>query len=71
MPDLNGAGIRLEQGDLTVAQTWFPDSQQGILTGDDAEGTIVIDKIDLLRPRQLRGPLRLRAFGLCRQVRRA
>lgn len=44
VPDSNGAGIRLEQGDLTVAQSWFLDSQQGILTADDPNGTIVIDK---------------------------
>jgi hypothetical protein len=44
VPDHNGAGIRLEHGDLTVAQSWFVDSQQGILTGDDPQGTIVIDK---------------------------
>ncbi len=44
VPDKNGAGIRLEQGDLTVAQSWFVDSQQGILTADDEIGTIVIDK---------------------------
>lgn len=44
VPDHNGAGIRLEHGDLTVAQSWFLDSQQGILTGDDPNGTIVIDK---------------------------
>lgn len=44
VPDFNGAGIRLERGDLTVAQSWFADSQQGILTGDDPRGTIVIDK---------------------------
>ena len=44
VPDHNGAGIRLEQGDLTVAQIWFRDSQQGILTGNDPSGTIVIDK---------------------------
>jgi len=42
--DFNGAGIRLERGDLTVAQSWFADSQQGILTGDDPKGRIVIDK---------------------------
>lgn len=42
--DFNGAGIRLEQGNLTVAQSWFLDSQQGILTGNDANGRIVIDK---------------------------
>jgi hypothetical protein len=44
VPDHNGAGIRLERGDLTVAQSWFTDSQQGILTGSDPDGTIVIDK---------------------------
>jgi hypothetical protein len=42
--DKNGAGIRLEHGDLVVAQSWFVDSQEGILTGDDPGGTIVIDK---------------------------
>lgn len=44
VPDGNGAGIRLEQGNLTVAQTWFKDSQQGILTANDPSGRIVIDK---------------------------
>lgn len=44
VPDDNGAGIRLEQGDLTVAQSWFADSQQGILTADDPSSRIVIDK---------------------------
>ena len=44
VPDGNGAGIRLEKGNLTVAQSWFIDSQQGILTANDPAGTIVIDK---------------------------
>ncbi len=44
VPDFNGAGIRLESGNLTVAQSWFTDSQQGILSGDDSAGIIVIDK---------------------------
>ena len=44
VPDGNGAGIRLEHGNLAVAQTWFHDSQQGILTANDAAGTIAIDK---------------------------
>ena len=44
VPDNNGAGIRLERGDLTVTQSWFADSQQGILTANDPGGTIVIDK---------------------------
>lgn len=44
VPDFNGAGIRLEKGNLTVAQSWFLDSQQGILTANDSGGRIVIDK---------------------------
>lgn len=40
----NAVGIRLEKGNLTVVQSWFRDSQQGILTGPDASGRIVIDK---------------------------
>ena len=42
--DFNGAGIRIEKGDLTVAQSWFLDSQQGILSANDPNGRIVIDK---------------------------
>ena len=42
--DGNGAGIRLEQGNLLVTQSWFQDSQQGILTANDPSGRIVIDK---------------------------
>ena len=44
VPEFNGAGIRLEKGDLTVAQSWFRDSQQGILSAADAQGTVVIDR---------------------------
>lgn len=44
VPDFNGAGIRLEKGDLTVSQSWFADSQQGILSANDPNGQIVIDK---------------------------
>ena len=44
VPDFNGAGIRLEQGNLTVAQSWFMNSQQGILTANDSGSRIVIDK---------------------------
>ncbi len=42
--DFNGAGIRIEKGDLTVAQSWFLDSQQGILSANDPNGRIVVDK---------------------------
>ena len=47
--DYNGSGIRLEQGNLTVAQSWFRDSQEGILTGADANGRVVIDKSTFTR----------------------
>ncbi|HEY0269939.1 MAG TPA: right-handed parallel beta-helix repeat-containing protein [Sphingomonas sp.] len=41
--DGNGAGIRLEQGDLTVLNTQFIDAQSGILSAEDPSGTIAID----------------------------
>jgi hypothetical protein len=49
VPDGNGAGIRLEQGDLAVTQAWFRDSQEGILTGNDPGAAIVIDKSTFTR----------------------
>lgn len=42
--DRNGAGIRLETGNLTIAQSWFRDSEQGILTSDGTGARIVIDR---------------------------
>ena len=41
--DGNGAGIRLEKGNLTVTQSWFKDSDEGILTANDPHGVISID----------------------------
>lgn len=49
VPDGNGAGIRLEKGNLAVAQSWFRDSQQGILAGADGASRIVIDKSTFTR----------------------
>ena len=49
VPDFNGAGIRLEHGDLTVAQSWFRDSQEGILTNDDPNGLLVVDQSTFTR----------------------
>lgn len=49
VPDLNGAGIRLEKGNLFVSQSWFRDSQQGILTANDPSSTIAIDKSSFTR----------------------
>jgi len=47
--DGNGAGIRLERGNLAVSQTWFRDSEQGILTAEDPASTISIDKSTFTR----------------------
>lgn len=42
--DGNGAGIRIEQGDLDVVNAMFLDSQGGILSASDPSGTIRIDR---------------------------
>ena len=49
VPDRNGAGIRLEAGNLTVTQSWFRDSEEGILTAPNPSGMIVIDKSSFTR----------------------
>ena len=49
VPDYNGSGIRLETGNLTVAQSWFRDSQQGILTASDGSSQLVVDRSTFTR----------------------
>jgi hypothetical protein len=49
VPDRNGAGIRLESGDLTISQAWFRDSEEGILTAPNPSGRITIDKTTFSR----------------------
>jgi Right handed beta helix region len=44
VPDGNGAGIRLEKGNLAVTRSIFRNSEQGILTAQDPKGEIVIDQ---------------------------
>ena len=44
VPDGNGAGIRLEQSDLDVSNSLFRSSEEGILTADDPEATLTIDR---------------------------
>jgi Right handed beta helix region len=44
VPDANGAGVRLEKGDLTVTRAIFRNSEQGILTAEDRTGEISIDR---------------------------
>lgn len=44
VPDANGAGIRLEAGDLTVSESLFRDGENGILVANDHHGTVRIDQ---------------------------
>lgn len=44
VPDGNGAGIRMENGNLTVSRARFIDAQCGILSGDEVPGTITVDR---------------------------
>lgn len=44
VPDGNGAGIRIEIGDLYVKNSMFLDSQEGILGSDDKAHKVVIDR---------------------------
>lgn len=44
VPDGNGAGIRIEQGDLTVSESMFRNSEQGILSANDPSGSIRVDR---------------------------
>ena len=44
VPDGNGAGIRMEQGTLTVKNATFADGQSGILAANDLTGDITIDQ---------------------------
>ncbi len=41
--DGNAAGIRLETGNLMVVNSWFRNSEEGILSGDDPSSTVAID----------------------------
>ncbi|MDE2567730.1 MAG: right-handed parallel beta-helix repeat-containing protein, partial [Sphingomonadales bacterium] len=49
VPDANGAGIRLERGDLGVSQSWFRDSEEGILTADDPAHQVLVEKSTFTR----------------------
>ena len=49
VPDKNGAGIRLEQGNLGVTESWFRDSEQGILTGGEPPMVLSVDRSTFTR----------------------
>jgi hypothetical protein len=42
--DRNGAGIRLELGNLNVTNSLFRNSQQGILTANDPDSALTVDR---------------------------
>ncbi|HEY7809757.1 MAG TPA: right-handed parallel beta-helix repeat-containing protein [Allosphingosinicella sp.] len=42
VPDANGAGIRLEQGALTVRESLFRDSESGILSANSENGGAIV-----------------------------
>lgn len=44
VPDGNGAGIRLETSNLDVVNSLFRTSEEGILTANDPEATLTIDR---------------------------
>ena len=44
--DGNGAGIRLETGDLAIDNSVFRDSQQGLLTATYPQGSITVTRFD-------------------------
>jgi hypothetical protein len=44
VPDGNGAGIRLETGNLHVLESLFRNSEEGILSGDDLGSQVVIER---------------------------
>lgn len=43
VPDMNGAGIRFENLDLTVSHCYFHDNEEGILGGNPGAGVILIE----------------------------
>jgi hypothetical protein len=44
VPDRNGAGIRLEQGNLTVRESLFRNSEGGILSANDHASRILVEQ---------------------------
>ncbi|WP_315761465.1 right-handed parallel beta-helix repeat-containing protein [Sphingomonas sp. Y38-1Y] len=49
VPDGNGAGIRIETGNLEVVNTMFVDGQCGILSAEDPSSVISIDRTTFAR----------------------
>jgi hypothetical protein len=47
--DGNGAGIRLEKGNLSVTRSVFRNSDEGILTAEDPSGEVIVDQSTFTR----------------------
>jgi hypothetical protein len=47
VPDSNGAGIRLERGQLTVRRCRFHDNETSVLTSSDPEGELVMEGVQI------------------------
>lgn len=50
VPHRNGAGIRFERGKLTVRDSKFLDNQMGLLTGNDANSELVVERCEFSGP---------------------
>lgn len=44
VPDGNGAGIRIEKGDLKISESLFRNSENGILSANDPSGSISVER---------------------------
>lgn len=55
VPDLNGAGIRLEAGSLTVEDCRFLDSESGIITSNDATTRLEVRNCEFGHQRRVTG----------------
>ncbi len=62
--DANGAGIRLEAGDLIVRESLFRDGENGILVANDHRRDDPRRAVDLLGPWPVPRKRRLLAFHL-------
>jgi hypothetical protein len=49
VPDQNGAGIRIEGGNITIRNCYFHDNEDGILGGDGANCNVVIENSEFAR----------------------
>ena len=56
VPDSNGAGIRAEGRNLLVERTRFINNQNGILAGDQPQGTMIVRDSEFLRNGTCEGP---------------